>query len=457
MTDKTTDILICGAGIAGVSTAYHLKLGGVNGRILLVDQGAPLSLTSDKSTECYRNFWPGPDPAMVQLMNRSIDILEKFAEDTNNIIGLNRRGYIFATAQSSRAEAYRKAGELAEEFGAGPLRVHDGSNHGSAYRPTLTDDFRQQPTGADLLTDFGLIKEHFPTLSDRVRALLHVRRAGWLSAQQLGMFMLREAQQAGVRVWNDRVEKIRGAGNRVQAVRLAGAGWIETGIFVNAAGPYIQEIGRMMDIELPVFTELHIKASFHDNLGILPRQAPLMIWGDRQYLDWSEEERQLLGESRDDRWLLEEFPAGAHTRPDGGEDSDIVLLLWEYNSEKCAPEFPIASDPIYPEIALRGICNMLPGMQTYLERLPKPSLDGGYYTKTLENRPLACPLQVEGAYLIGALSGFGIMASPGLGELLSACILDEEVPDYAWAFDLKRYTNPVYQEALLNWGDSWQI
>ena len=36
--------------------------------------GAPLSLTSDKSTECYRNWWPGPGDAMVRLMNRSIDL-----------------------------------------------------------------------------------------------------------------------------------------------------------------------------------------------------------------------------------------------------------------------------------------------------------------------------------------------------------------------------------------------
>src|SRR5256886_11256899 len=36
---------------------------------------SPLSLTSDKSTECYRNWWPGPGDDMVALMNRSIDLL----------------------------------------------------------------------------------------------------------------------------------------------------------------------------------------------------------------------------------------------------------------------------------------------------------------------------------------------------------------------------------------------
>jgi glycine/D-amino acid oxidase-like deaminating enzyme len=70
------DVVICGAGIAGISAAYHLSVRHGMKNVLLVDEGAPLSLTSDKSTECYRNFWPGPGDAMVSLMNRSIDIME---------------------------------------------------------------------------------------------------------------------------------------------------------------------------------------------------------------------------------------------------------------------------------------------------------------------------------------------------------------------------------------------
>jgi sarcosine oxidase subunit beta len=48
------DVVICGAGIAGISAAYHLSLRKPSLRILLVDSGPPLGLTSDKSTEAYR-------------------------------------------------------------------------------------------------------------------------------------------------------------------------------------------------------------------------------------------------------------------------------------------------------------------------------------------------------------------------------------------------------------------
>ena len=78
-TEEQADIVICGAGIAGIAAARHLAaVSGVN-RVVLVDERPPLTLTSDKSTECYRNWWPGPGNAMVALTNRSIDLLEDLA------------------------------------------------------------------------------------------------------------------------------------------------------------------------------------------------------------------------------------------------------------------------------------------------------------------------------------------------------------------------------------------
>ena len=56
----TADVVICGAGIAGVAAAYHLAVRRGVTDVVLVDERPPLSLTSDKSTECYRNWWPGP-------------------------------------------------------------------------------------------------------------------------------------------------------------------------------------------------------------------------------------------------------------------------------------------------------------------------------------------------------------------------------------------------------------
>ncbi|MEM7259235.1 MAG: FAD-dependent oxidoreductase, partial [Pseudomonadota bacterium] len=64
---KHYDVVIVGAGIAGIAAAHALAAANA-GRIALIDNAPPLSLTSDKSTECYRNFWPGPDNAMADFI-----------------------------------------------------------------------------------------------------------------------------------------------------------------------------------------------------------------------------------------------------------------------------------------------------------------------------------------------------------------------------------------------------
>jgi glycine/D-amino acid oxidase-like deaminating enzyme len=146
-----------------------------------------------------------------------------------------------------------------------------------------------------------------------------------------------------------------------------------------------------------------------------------------------------------------------HARSDGPEDSPIVLILWTYHTEPTPPVLPIQVDPTYPDIALRGLARMVPSLEAYFDRPPKPFIDGGYYTKTSENRALAGPLPVEGAWLIGALSGYGLMAAPACGELLAAHIRGEPLPHYASQFQLDRYQDPEYQQLLENWGDTGQL
>ena len=114
-------------------------------------------------------------------------------------------------------------------------------------------------------------------------------------------------------------------------------------------------------------------------------------------------------------------------------------------------------DEQYPEIALRGLAAMLPRMKEYLGKMPRPQLDGGYYTKTRENRPLVGPMGVDGAYVIGAVSGYGIMSACGVGDLLAAHVTGKELPAYAKAFELSRYDDPEYQKKLMNWRDMGQL
>jgi glycine/D-amino acid oxidase-like deaminating enzyme len=121
---QTAEVVICGAGIAGVAAAYFLSKAGIK-NLRLIDERPPLSFTSDRSTECYRNWWP--DGEMLALMNRSIDLLERLAEESGNVFRMNRRGYLYLTADEGSITSLETASQRISDQGAGPLRVHSSS------------------------------------------------------------------------------------------------------------------------------------------------------------------------------------------------------------------------------------------------------------------------------------------------------------------------------------------
>ena len=449
------DAVVCGAGIAGIAAAHALTQAGV-ARIALIDMGPPLALTSDKSTECYRNWWPGPGDAMVALMNRSIDLMEAHADRSDNRFLMSRRGYVFATARQEMAETFTRQAEEAADLGAGPLRV---IKNASDYRPAAAEGFRDGRDGADLITDRALIREHFAYLNADTVAVLHARRCGALSAQQLGMYVLEEARANGVDLIAGEVTAIERAAGRVAGIELAtdtGPRCIATDTVVLAPGPHLGAVLALANATLPVVVEKHIKISVADSLGVVPRTAPLIIWCDPTPLKWTEDERAALAEDEATRYLLEPLPAGVHGRPVGAGDQ--VLMYWTYDcEERAAPEFPLDWDPFLPDITLRGMAVLVPGLEAYFDPMPKPYVDGGYYTKTPDNRPLIGPLGLSGAYVCSAFSGYGIMASLAAGELLAAHVAGKELPHYAGAFDPGRWADAAYLAEVATWDASGQL
>ncbi len=457
MADTSQRILICGAGIAGIAAAYYLAV--VHGckHVTLVEAENPLSMTSDKSTESYRNWWTGPDPGMTAYMNHSIDLIEEIARTTGNRINLNRRGYVFASADASKTEWLVEMATTAASHGAGPVRVHDG---GDSYVPALERGFDTPLTGADIITDPALIRRHFPYLAPETSVIAHARRAGWLSAQQLGMFMLEAARESGVQLLRGKVVGVETTNGQVRSVSIERAGAREVvpaSHFVLAAGPGAEAMAKILGLELPIYAERHMKISIPDTLGIVPRAAPMLVWLDDQRLPWSDDERVLLQSDTTTRWLTEPFPAGVHGRPDGAGTNSTLLLLFNYENVPTDVVFPLPEHEHYGEITLRGMTRMVPGLQTYVDRGARPIIDGGYYIKTQENRQLIGPTAIDGVFLSCAYSGFGIMAAPAGGDLLARHLLGKQLPSYAPAFELSRYKDPAYKALLAAWGDGGQL
>src|SRR5690349_16502783 len=125
---ETAEIVVIGAGMAGIAAAYHLAARRATRRLVLVDERDPLTLTSDKGTQAYRNWWPGPDATMLRYMTRSIDLLEEMADESGNAFRLNRRGYVFVTAHDEGVDRLRATAREVSGFGMGELREHTGGS-----------------------------------------------------------------------------------------------------------------------------------------------------------------------------------------------------------------------------------------------------------------------------------------------------------------------------------------
>ncbi len=440
------DVVICGAGSIGVAAAYYLaKQQGIT-NVLLVDQHPPLSQTSAKSGENYRNWWP--QAVMVRFTNRSIDLMEELAGESNNVINMTRRGYAYVTANPDAWVGIDQTVAHYRQLEVGSIRLHHGNGTAPDTYAPIVEDFEGQPDGADILLDSRLIGQTFPHFAAEVQAVIHARRCGAVSVQQLGMYLLKEAKALGVREMRGEISAIEQDTRGVNAVEVQtahGLERLETRTFVNAAGPFAPRIAGMLEIELPVYSVLQQKVAIQDPLNVVPRDMPFTIFMDEQYLYWSEEEKQLLQAEPDYHWLLGKFPGGLHLKPEGGWDSSWLKLGWAINQTREPPVWSPKLLPEFLDIVLRGASTFVPGMKQYIDNVVKPvPRYGGYYTKTKENLPLIGPLPVPGAYMAGAFSGFGTMTSCAAGELIAAWVAGVELPDYAAQLSPARYDKPEY-------------
>lgn len=442
-----TEIAIIGAGIAGIATAFYLCTEHKKRDVVLVDSRQPMSFTSAQSGENYRNWWP--HPTMTQFTNQSIGLMERIALQTDNRLRMTRRGYLLATREKNIdtlvAELFKGYGQNAQSL----VRIHD-NNTDRSYRPAKLVDWKSAPDGVDVIRGRERIQQFFPWFSNDVASVVHIRRAGEISAQQMGQYMLEGIRTSGGRLRKARVKHIQL--NKGFALELDGPDGSERMLAeycVNAAGPLVKEVAAMIGVDLPVSNILQQKIAFEDRAGAVPRQMPFSVDLDERTLDWAPEDRELLAGDETTARLVQTLPAGLHCRPDGAEQGTWVKVGWAWNDIATEPVWEPSLDDCFPEIALRRAAAFIPALQIYDGSVPPNYAHyGGYYTLTDENWPIIGPMGVAGAYIVGALSGFGTMAACAAGRICAAWIANGPMPDYAGQLSMARYADAELMKEL---------
>ncbi|MCJ7467096.1 MAG: FAD-binding oxidoreductase [Maribacter sp.] len=399
-------IAILGAGIAGVATAYYIGQTKPGVKVVLIDKNLPLSYTTSKSGENYRNYWP--QQCMQQFIGHSIDLMEALrVRYGSNAFEMNQSGYNFIT--------------------------HTADKYIFGIQKTKGDKDTIQE-----ITDAATIKKEFPYLDKGIQKVVSLKNAGKIDVQALGNLLHREAKKRGTRFIEGEVLTIDCKGSTFHIV-LDTKSDLTVDKLVIAAGPFMNHIAAMLGMRFPITNTLQHKFIIPDPKKIIPRDMPFTIYTDAQYVNWPEEEKAFFTADEKWHWLLQEFPGGLHIKPDGHG----IKLGWAFERADAVPTWEIPKSDIFPQVVLRGASRFIPQLGEYAETIPSPLIQyGGFYTRTKENWPLIGPTELSNVYLVGALSGFGTMGACAAGELCADHMYGKKaLPGYAAHFHPSRYND----------------
>lgn len=443
------DVAVIGAGSVGIAVAYYLVTRHGLRDLTIIDSRDPMSLTSAQSGENYRNWWP--HPTMTAFTDDSISLMEEIDRRSGGRLNMTRAGYVLVTRRHRPADLIEN---LYRGYGDAPERIRLRESVDADYVPPRAAPWAGAPDGVDVLLDRALIRRTFPSLARDAATAVHIRRAGSISAQQLGQAMLETLRDAGVRLRRADVRGIEANPPfRIELDSERGRETLTAERIVNAAGPFAADIAAMLGERLPVRCVYQQKISFQDREGAVPRDLPFTIDLDPQTLAWSDEDRDLLASDAATRSLVEPMPGGIHCRPDGAVDGTWIKLGWAFNARATDPHDEEPIDPHFPDVVLRAASRLHPTLAAYIGRLPRGARHyGGYYTMTEENWPLIGKMRTPGAFVAAALSGFGSMAACGTGALCAAWVTDAPRPRYARSLSSERYADTALMADLAGTG-----
>lgn len=424
--NPSVPVAVIGSGIAGVSSAYFLFKSGIK-NIVIIDPDGPLSRTSSRSAQCYRNWWL--DPKISLLVNHSIKLLLEIAERSGtNPISLDRNGYLWFSKTSEHPEAHLKEFRKVEGIRTtGGIRQHIDTSTGyqRAWGDLVAGGVDPELPGVDLLVG-SFAADVFPSLSKEVTSVMHTRLCGCLDALCLGNFYLKESKARVIKGEVSTIEQKRGK----YSIRIAGSDQIKTVTaekLIIAAGAWSSQMLTKMGVAMPKMENiLHERMVFEDTHGLLPRDMPLLLSSDD--IEYEEDKRSV----------------GAYLRPLG--QAKDVLLGWAYDAEDCDPPVwppDLTEKQVRADRVLKAASYMVPAFAKYRNMAADDQkfLDsiqhvGGYYTQTYTKRPLIGPiLELPGVFLNTAMAGMGIMASAACGELVSNWVNKDFTDDAKEYFD----------------------
>lgn len=355
---KAADVVIIGGGISGVAIAYNLAKKGVK-NVVVIEKKYLASGATGRCGAGIRQQWG------TEMNCRIAKFACELFENANEELGyegdieFKQGGYLMISSTEKEHEQFKKNVELQNNLGI-PSR----------------------------LLSLEEAKEIVPYLNtEPLVSATFCQKDGHLNPFHTTEAFAKAAERLGVKIYKfTEVTDIITENGKVKGVKTT-KGDISTNIVVNAAGGHSQVIGKMVGIDLPVYSERH---QILVSEAIEPVLEPMVM-------------------SFSLNLYCQQVPHGGIImgRGDEGEPRDLrVTSGWHFLEEMT-----------------KTITNVLPP----LKNLRMIRQWAGLYNITPDRQPILGPVdEVEGFYLAVGFSGHGFMFGPATGVLIAESILGEE-------------------------------
>lgn len=297
---RNYDVVIVGAGVIGLSIAYHLSLSQKLRIAVIEREKTPCMGSTACCTGGIRHQFSSA--TNVALTKISLPYFKRFAGEMEYPIYFRQRGYLFLTSDSEKVRQFNQNLSILKEYDI-PGRFLDPGEVSERYPFIYTGD---------------LAGGTFCPLD------------GYADPYGVTMGYFKQARKRGVDAFfSEEVTGIDVLGGSVRGVETT-AGKISCPVLVNAAGPHLPGLGRLAGVEIPAHPYRRQVYICQPMEGI-PGDAPLVVDMDTGfYLHTEKSGTMLLGGTDKD----------AHP----GMDAAVNWSLLDGFIESAVKRIPMLSD-----------------------------------------------------------------------------------------------------------------
>jgi sarcosine oxidase subunit beta len=366
---NVADVVVIGGGCVGVSIAYHLAKQGI-GKVVLLEKEFLAAGSTGRSAAIIRQHYGHPTTAKMAL--ESLKVFQDFEELVGGHADFVQTGFAVAVGPSD-VKALEASVAIQQSVGV-------------RTEILPPDDLRQLEPAINL---------------DGLAAAAYEPDSGYVDPHAVVSSYADAARKSGAEIY----QKVPAISIGLNGGRITGVstpeGVISTPLVVNAAGPWANQIGRMIGLEWP----LHL--STHD-VAVLGRPIEF------------DYQPAVVCDMVNRVWFR---PETGHCLVVGSTDDEDTTPLPDPENPDNFPERP---DFEFVIEMVERLCGRYPIMETgdarYRQSWSGPS------ARTPDMGLILGPIpEIEGFYCAIGLSGHGFKLSPMIGCLMAELIVTGQV------------------------------